>query len=61
MKKKVNTKSILAKAKLKSYRSKVSFTFDLETYRRFQAACAAENVHASRVIEEFMLQFIEDH
>jgi len=60
MKKKVNAKAIVATAKAKTYRSKVSFTFDEEIYQKFQAACEVDDIPVSRVLEELMILFLED-
>lgn len=58
MKKKLDAKSILNRAKKKDSRQKVSFTFDTELYSEFVRICDKQDVAMSRVLEELIKEFI---
>ena len=60
MKKKLDAKSILNRAKKKESRQKVSFTFDTDLYKSFTEICTKQEVAMSRVLEELMKDFIEN-
>ena len=58
MKKKLDAKSILNRAKKKSNRQKLSFTFDTDIYAEFVKICEKQDVPISRVLEELIKEFI---
>ena len=58
MKKKLDAKSILNRAKKKPGKQKVSFTFSIELYSEFVKICDKQDVAMSRVLEELIKEFI---
>lgn len=58
--KKIDVKDALKNAKAsKIRRVKVSFTFEDDLYKEFQDRCIKDKVTMSRLLEEFMRQYIE--
>ncbi len=58
MKQKLDTKSLLERAKVKQKRSKVSFTFNTVIYSQFQQYCKKQKVPMARLLEELMKDVI---
>lgn len=56
---KIDVKKVLKKAKEKTLRERVSFTFEAGLYKDFQDKCETEGVAMSRVLEELMKEFIK--
>jgi hypothetical protein len=57
--KQLDKRAILERAKEKPKRVRANYNFDAVVYEPFISKCEKENVPATRVLEEFMRDFVK--